>query len=140
MAMMYKSNSIPIGWSWKHFLHDWYSKINWVHYVLVVLQSIKLILVRNLHNSKNKHLLKNSMPKSSYTPRFWLDSVKDFLIKLGIKPRMHLWGISIFSIKHVIVRPTKIMNWADKNWAHFYKIKYLKNQNILIKVGLLKVS
>ena len=48
-----------------------------------------------------------------------LDTVKDFLIKLGIEPRMHLWEISILSLNNVIVRPTKIMNRADKNWAHF---------------------
>ena len=39
-----------------------------------------------------------------------LDTVQDFLIKLGIKPRLHILKISIFSLNHVIVRPTKIMN------------------------------
>ena len=48
-----------------------------------------------------------------------LETVTDFLIKLGMKPRMHLWEISIFPLCHVIVRPTKIMNRADKNRAHF---------------------
>ena len=48
-----------------------------------------------------------------------LDTVQNFLIKLGIKAHMHLWEISIFSINNVIVRPTKIMNRADKNWTHF---------------------
>ena len=51
--------------------------------------------------------------------RATLDTVQDFLIKLGIKPRMHLWEISIFSLNNVIVRPTKIMNRTDKNWAQF---------------------
>ena len=37
--------------------------------------------------------------------------------------------ISIFSLYHVIVRVTKIMNRADKNWAHFWKIKYFQNQS-----------
>ena len=50
-----------------------------------------------------------------------VDSVTDFLIELGMKPRMHL-EISIFSLNNVMVRPTKIMNRADKNWAHFWKI------------------
>ena len=45
--------------------------------------------------------------------------VQDFLIKLGIKPLMHLFEISTFSLNNVIVRLTKIMNRADKNWAHF---------------------
>ena len=44
-----------------------------------------------------------------------LESLQDFLIKLDMKPRMHLVEISIFSLNLVIVRPTKIMNRADKN-------------------------
>ena len=39
-----------------------------------------------------------------------LDTVQDFLIKLGIKPHLHILKISIFSLNHVIIRPTKIMN------------------------------
>ena len=39
-----------------------------------------------------------------------LDTVQDFLIKLGIKPRLHILKVSIFSLNHVIVRLTKIMN------------------------------
>ena len=45
-----------------------------------------------------------------------LESVQDFLIKLDIKP---LLKISTFSLNNVIVRLIKIMNIADKNWAHF---------------------
>ena len=52
------------------------------------------------------------------THEYVLDTVQDFLIKLGIKPRMHLLEIDIFSLDHVIVRPIKIMNSVDKNWAH----------------------
>ena len=51
--------------------------------------------------------------------RAQVDTVQDFLIKLGIKPRMHLLEIGIFSLNHVIVRATKIMNRADKNRVHF---------------------
>ena len=51
---------------------------------------------------------------------YLLESVQDFLIKLGIKPLMHLLEINTFSLNNVIVRLTKIMNRADKNWAHFY--------------------
>ena len=43
-----------------------------------------------------------------------LESVQDFLIKLGIKPLMHLVEISTFSLNNVILRLTKIMNRADK--------------------------
>ena len=48
-----------------------------------------------------------------------VESVQDFLIKLGIKPLMHLVEISTFSLSNVTVRLTKIMNRANKNWAHF---------------------
>ena len=46
-------------------------------------------------------------------------TVQDFFIKLVIKPLMHLLEISIFSINNDIVRLTKIMNRAVKNWALF---------------------
>ena len=61
--------------------------------------------------------ISSSTAKSSLT--LGIDTIQDFLIKLGIKPRMHLGEISIFSLNNVIVRPTKIMNRADKNWSHF---------------------
>ena len=49
---------------------------------------------------------------------YTLETAQDFLIKLGIKPLIHLVEISTFSLNNVIVRHTKIMNRADKNWAH----------------------
>ena len=39
-----------------------------------------------------------------------VDTVQDFLIKLGIKPLLHILEISIFSLNNDIVRLTKIMN------------------------------
>ena len=52
-----------------------------------------------------------------------VESVQDFLIKLGIKPCMHLWEISILSLDKTLfyhmVRPTHILNGADKKWAYF---------------------
>ena len=45
-----------------------------------------------------------------------LDTVQDFLNKLGMKPCIHLVEISMFSLNYVIVRPTKITNRADKNY------------------------
>ena len=83
------------------------------------------------------------MKSSSSIPRVGcsLDTVQDFWIKLAIKLRMHLWEISILSQNNDIIRPTKIVNRADKNQPHFQKTKYFKNQsfqkNSLIKVGLL---
>ena len=50
-----------------------------------------------------KHLC--NKPKGSWV----LDTIQDFLFKLGMKARMHLVEISIFSLNHVIVRPTKII-------------------------------
>ena len=54
-----------------------------------------------------------------------LDTVQDFLIKLGIKPPIE---IGIFSLYPVIIRSTKIMNRVDKNWAHFRKQSTVKSQ------------
>ena len=45
------------------------------------------------------------------------DTVQDFLISLGIKPLMLPLEITIFSINHVIVRPTNIMIRA--HWSLF---------------------
>ena len=36
-----------------------------------------------------------------------VDTVQDFLIKLGIKPHMHLWEISILSLNNDLVRLVK---------------------------------
>ena len=44
-------------------------------------------------------------------------NIQDFLIKLDMKPSIHIVETSIFSINCIIVKPTKIMNRADKNWA-----------------------
>ena len=66
-------------------------------------------------------------------PLVWyIESFQDFLIKLNMKPRMNLVEINNFSLNNVTVRPTKIMNRAEKNWAHLKKlsdskIKIFKN-------------
>ena len=39
---------------------------------------------------------------------------------------MHLVKISIYSQNNVTIRPTKIMNGAEKNWAHFRKQSFEK--------------
>ena len=71
--------------------------------------------------------------------RWTLESFQDFLIEFDMKAHMHLVKITIFSLNNITVRPTKIMNRADKNEAHFQKIKYFKNQNFQ-KYFLLKLS
>ena len=49
-----------------------------------------------------------------------VDNIQDFLRKLGMKPHtMHLLDIIIFSLYRIIVRPTKIMQAVNKNWAFF---------------------
>jgi hypothetical protein len=45
-----------------------------------------------------------------------LETVKDFLIKLGIKPLMYLLEIRIFSFNNDLVRLTKIMNNLVKDF------------------------
>ena len=45
---------------------------------------------------------------------YLVESVQDFLIKLDMKPCINLVEISIFSLNHVIVRPTKTPKSADK--------------------------
>ena len=49
----------------------------------------------------------------------WVESFQDYLIKLDMKPYMLLAEISILPLNNVIIRPTKVMNRADKNWVHF---------------------
>ena len=70
-----------------------------------------------------------------------VETFQDFLIKLDIKPLLQLLEMKTFKLNNVIIRLTKIMNRAEKNWAHFQQIKYFKNQSCqtfsLIKVGLL---
>ena len=45
--------------------------------------------------------------------------LKIFLIKLDMKPDIRPVEISIFLPNNVTVGTTKVMNRADKNWAHF---------------------
>ena len=57
-----------------------------------------------------------------YVVKSSLESVQDVLIELDMKPCMHLVEISIFSLNHVIVRLTKIMN----NLLEHLKIRTFK--------------
>ena len=49
-----------------------------------------------------------------------LDTIQDFLIAEPMKPCMHILEISISSLNHVNVRPTKTPKLADKKCAQFY--------------------
>ena len=65
---------------------------------------------------------------------YGLDTVQYFLIKLGIKPRLHLLEISIISLYHVIVRPT-----SRQKMGPFLENRVLQSfqKMPLIKVDLL---
>ena len=74
------------------------------------------------HKNSNHFLtsgIRGGKPTYLPTTLLWDDNT-DFLIKLDMKPSMHLVEISIFSLNHVIVNLTKIMNnlSVDKN-RHF---------------------
>ena len=51
-----------------------------------------------------------SVSSSSHMQNSNIDTVQDFLIKLGIKSCLHILNISIFSLNRVTVRPNKIIN------------------------------
>ena len=56
------------------------------------------------------HSFASERPVHVFTDAVSLETVKDFLIKLDMKPNMHLVKISIFLLNDVTVRLTKIMN------------------------------
>ena len=45
---------------------------------------------------------------------YGLDTIQDFLRKLGMKPHVHLVKISIFSLNNVIIGLTKIIKDLGK--------------------------
>ena len=51
---------------------------------------------------------------------YTVDTFQDFLITEHMKQRMHILEISISSLNHVILRPTKTPKLADKKYAQFY--------------------
>ena len=70
-------------------------------------------------DSTRRYLSLACKPSLALFGAYTLETVQDFLIKSDIKPLMHLLEISVFSLNIVILRLIKIMNRADKNWAHF---------------------
>ena len=87
-------------------------------------QMVKIIIyseikppLRNQFDLKNYHR-ELILHRYFYFTIWTVDAVQDFLIKLGIKTPMHLLEISIFSKSCHHQTYTKIMNRADKNWAH----------------------
>ena len=71
-----------------------------------------------------------------------LETVQDFLIKLNIKPLMHLLKISIFSLNNELVRLTKIMNNLVKDLkiqSHF-SVSKIGNMHFLLLTLLCNFS
>ena len=60
-----------------------------------------------------------------------IEKVQDFLIKLDIKPCMHLEEISIFSLNHVIVRLTKIYEQPPQTSQN----SYFQSHFSVLKIG-----
>ena len=58
------------------------------------------------------------IPKKGAKSRSWALLFRDCPRSFD-QTRMHLVEIRTFSLNNVIVRLTKIMNKADRNWAHF---------------------
>ena len=55
-----------------------------------------------------------------------LDTFQNFLITEHMKPRMHILEISISSLNHVIIRPTKTPKSADKKCQFLtFKVNFL---------------
>ena len=81
---------------------------------------VYVVDIQNVYTSLLEGAIKESWSsKENLFRAYVVETVQDFLIKLDIKPLMHLLKISMFSLNNVILRLTKIMNRADKNWAHF---------------------
>ena len=56
-----------------------------------------------------------------------IETVQDFLIKLDIKPLMHLLEISIFSLNNDLVRLTKIMKnlVKDSEFQSYFSVSQI---------------
>ena len=66
------------------------------------------VIVNVLHNMYSFVRQPHNIPKYVHSASS-IDTIQDFVCKLCMKPNMHLVEISIFSLNHVFVRPTKIM-------------------------------
>ena len=74
-----------------------------MHWSVMELLELMLLFPRVPRYNKSNHF--------DFSLIGWvLETVTDLLIELGMKPCIHLLEISIFSLKNVTVRLTKIMN------------------------------
>ena len=113
-------------------------------------ETLTRIYFRMYHHQKSSRKVANNI-KSIFIPskicstyvaqqtNFYatLDTIQDILCKLGMKPHMQLQEIIIFSLKHFIVRPTKIIKDLCKASASMLSMYWLCFTEVLdILVGL----
>ena len=116
-----RKTTVKINGKWllTHFMYLGFHKSFWdfsfrfflqKNNLYLFAQTAWLTLFRPSSKAKEGSSKSRSLKSGLLTMPWLLDTVQDFLIKLGIKPCMHILKKSIFSLDHVIVRPTKIMN------------------------------
>ena len=83
----------------------------------------QLPLTKRYPSRKKKRL---HLKKKSHLAVFALDTFQDFLIAEHMKPCMHILEISISSLNHGIVRPTKTPKSANKKCQFLtFKVNFL---------------
>merc|ERR1739844_197321 len=83
------------------------------------------------NGQKSSNLVKSHEIICHFIRGYLVESVQDILIKLDMKPCMHLVEISIFSLNHVIVRLTKIMNnLLEHIKIHTFKVIFLCKKSV----------
>ena len=95
-----------------------------------------IILLSLLANHKSWEMTGASLYLDSFTKKPWFDTVQDFLCDLDTKPCRNLLKISVFSLYHVLIRPTKLWTSSSniaKNWLSmsFFSIK--SQWNLFVK-------
>ena len=102
------------------------SSVSWIVFNLILKKDIisgSLQLGLESWNT-NHRALWSKLPRQ-LTPL--LDTIQDFLGKLGIKPHIYLLKIIIFSLYNIIVRPTKI-SWKTTEFWFSWSFFSVENQ------------
>ena len=106
--------------AWSKNFYSWFFEKKWQKCSEINWYQIELLRPMHTYGWNMKKGVATTQSKMYVAKKVVaLDTVQDFLIKLGIKSHMHLWEITILLLNSVIIRPTKIMNRVDKNCAHF---------------------
>ena len=88
--------------------------------ILHFIHPVKWKKVREVVKTCHIQTFQKNLPQGNKSAP--LECVQDFLIKLDMKPCMHLVEMSFFSLNHVIIRLTKIMS----NLLEHLKIRTFK--------------